>query len=83
MKISHENGLKNLVLRSIYSHKKDKHPCTYDVLVFPVAVFQTVHSWEMEQKSNPASAVDLASASAVPTEPQDSCLCPACMHFYI
>lgn len=41
MKISHENGLNNMVLRNIYSHRKGKHPCTYDVLVFPVAAFQS------------------------------------------
>jgi len=41
MKISHENGLNNTISRSIYCHRKDKYPCTYDVLVFPVTTFQT------------------------------------------
>lgn len=81
IKISHGKGLSHMVLTSICSYRKDKHPCTYDVLAFLVAAFQILCTAVKQQKSNPASAVDLPSALAVATQAQNSGLCSACVRF--
>lgn len=41
------------------------------------SISDPVHSCETEKKSNPASAVDLTSVSAMATEAQNSGLCSA------
>lgn len=51
IKISHEKGLNHMVLRSICSYRKDKHPCTCDVLAFPVAAFQILCTAVKQRKS--------------------------------